>query len=389
MNHQTRWPSCCSQRLVDVHDLLRRTRSRNAKRDAVAELLGEADAGRGPAAWRRTSRGACGSVASASAGEGWREPPPTGRRAGADPDRGRRGLRGDRRGGGHRLADRARRRRWSGCCHAPPSRSRAYLRALALGEVRQGALDSVLLDAVAAAAGCRRPRCGGRRCSPPTRERSPSRRSPAAGPRWRRSGWSRAGRCGRCWPPAHRTWARRSRPSPVPGGCYVDRKLDGVRLQVHRVGDEVTIYTRSLDDITERLPGVVAAVRGLGAERVVLDGEVLLVADGRPRPFQETASAVGRTGALADDLRVSWFDLLHLDGADLVGPPARRAAGRARRAGAGRPGRQRVHRLAPADAEQAAEPRRSSTRRCRRATRASWSRTPRRRTPRAAGAAPG
>ena len=78
-----------------------------------------------------------------------------------------------------------------------------------------------------------------------------------------------------------------------PAGCYVDRKLDGVRLQVHRVGDEVTIYTRSLDDITERLPGVVAAVRGLGRGRVVLDGEVLLVADGRPRPFQETASAVG------------------------------------------------------------------------------------------------
>ena len=114
---------------------------------------------------------------------------------------------------------------------------------------------------------------------------------------------------------------RRSRPFTGPEGCYVDRKLDGVRLQVHRVGDEVTIYTRSLDDITERLPGVVAAVRGLGAERVVLDGEVLLVADGRPRPFQETASAVGRTGALAEDLRVSWFDLLHLDGADLVDRP--------------------------------------------------------------------
>lgn len=71
----------------------------------------------------------------------------------------------------------------------------------------------------------------------------------------------------------------------------VDAKLDGIRVQVHRDGDQVRVFTRSLDDITERVEGVVESVRSLPAERLVLDGEALLTGpDGRPRPFQETAS---------------------------------------------------------------------------------------------------
>ncbi len=104
------------------------------------------------------------------------------------------------------------------------------------------------------------------------------------------------------------------------GRAAVDWKLDGIRVQVHRDGDEVTVLTRSLDDVTARLPEVVAAARALPAERVVLDGEALAVdADGRPRPFQETASrAASRSGI---PLTAWFFDLLHVDGTDLLDAP--------------------------------------------------------------------
>ncbi|HEV7961877.1 MAG TPA: ATP-dependent DNA ligase [Actinoplanes sp.] len=80
----------------------------------------------------------------------------------------------------------------------------------------------------------------------------------------------------------------------------VDVKLDGIRIQVHRSGDEVAVFTRSLDDITSRLPGVVAAVRALPVREIVLDGEAMaLDARGRPRPFQETSSRAATRGARA------------------------------------------------------------------------------------------
>ncbi|MCA0295485.1 MAG: ATP-dependent DNA ligase [Actinobacteria bacterium] len=95
----------------------------------------------------------------------------------------------------------------------------------------------------------------------------------------------------------------------------VEAKLDGIRIQVHRDGEEVRAYSRSLDDITARLPQVVAAVAALPARRLVLDGEALaLRPDGRPLLFQDTASA----GA---ELRPFFFDLLHLDDLDLVDEP--------------------------------------------------------------------
>ena len=107
----------------------------------------------------------------------------------------------------------------------------------------------------------------------------------------------------------------------------VDHKLDGVRVQVHRDGDAVRIFTRSLDDITARLPGVVEAVRALPQTRLVLDGEVLaLGADGRPEVFQVVASRamseVDPAGPAPDNpLRVFFFDLLHTDGRDLLDTP--------------------------------------------------------------------
>ncbi|GAB2816189.1 ATP-dependent DNA ligase [Streptomyces daliensis] len=112
------------------------------------------------------------------------------------------------------------------------------------------------------------------------------------------------------------------------GPCAVEEKLDGIRVQVHKDGGRVRIYTRTLDEITDRLPEVVAATEHLEAERAVLDGEVIaLDEEGRPRPFQEVSSRVGSrldvTAAQAS-LPVSpvFFDLLFLDGADLLDLPA-------------------------------------------------------------------
>ena len=104
------------------------------------------------------------------------------------------------------------------------------------------------------------------------------------------------------------------------GEVAIDTKLDGIRIQVHRWDDEVLIATRTLEDITARLPEVVEAARALPATSFVLDGEALALDEtGRPRPFQETAS---RT-AMAAGVHVTpyFFDLLYLDGADLLDRP--------------------------------------------------------------------
>jgi len=106
----------------------------------------------------------------------------------------------------------------------------------------------------------------------------------------------------------------------------VDWKLDGVRVQAHRHGSEVRVLSRSLDDLTARMPEIVAAVAALPVSSVVLDGEALVVtAEGRPVPFQETASRALSAGGLG--LTPWWFDVLHLDGRDLLDEPlSQRAA---------------------------------------------------------------
>ena len=101
----------------------------------------------------------------------------------------------------------------------------------------------------------------------------------------------------------------------------VDTKLDGIRIQVHRRGDEIVIATRSLDDITARLPEVVDVVRSLPGGDLVLDGEALALDDeGRPRPFQETASrtAQASSGSAGAVVTPYFFDVLHADGRDLL-----------------------------------------------------------------------
>jgi DNA ligase-1 len=108
------------------------------------------------------------------------------------------------------------------------------------------------------------------------------------------------------------------------GPSVVEYKLDGARIQVHKDGDEVHVYTRTLREITGSVPELVELVRGLPARQAVLDGETLaLTDDGRPRPFQETMSRFGATSERELLLRPYFFDCMHLDGVDLIDAPLR------------------------------------------------------------------
>ena len=108
------------------------------------------------------------------------------------------------------------------------------------------------------------------------------------------------------------------------GPASVEWKLDGARIQAHRAGGDVRLFTRNLNDVTHRLGGVVEVVRSLPGGDLVLDGEVLGVTDdGAPRRFQDTMGDFGAEtpgGGRGDGLRAFFFDVLHA-GAPLVGEP--------------------------------------------------------------------
>ena len=114
------------------------------------------------------------------------------------------------------------------------------------------------------------------------------------------------------------------------GRCSVEWKLDGVRIQAHRRGDEVRIWTRNLNEVTARLGEVVEVVRDLPVHTAALDGEVLgLAEDLSPAAFQDTMGRVGTRStsgaapAAAAPVRVApvFFDVLHVDGRDLLDEP--------------------------------------------------------------------
>jgi DNA ligase 1 len=102
----------------------------------------------------------------------------------------------------------------------------------------------------------------------------------------------------------------------------VEYKLDGARIQVHRDGSSVRVWTRTLREITAAVPELVSRVLELPCTAAVLDGETLaLDDDGRPRKFQDTMSRFGSDGSEEVLLSPFFFDLLHLDGADLIDEP--------------------------------------------------------------------
>ncbi|HSK26155.1 MAG TPA: ATP-dependent DNA ligase [Jiangellales bacterium] len=196
------------------------------------------------------------------------------------------------------------------------------LTGLVSGELRQGALDGVVTEAVAAASGVPAPDV--RRAVTVAGALAPvAEQVLAHGPAGLAAFRLAVGT------PVKPMLAQ-SAPSVADalgrtGPAGVEWKLDGIRVQAHRSGGEVRVFTRTLDDVTDRVPELVEAVASLPVSTAVLDGEaVALRPDGRPRPFQETGARIGRrldVGAAraAVPLSAFFFDALHVDGDDLVG----------------------------------------------------------------------
>ncbi|WP_129338160.1 ATP-dependent DNA ligase [Cellulomonas endophytica] len=203
------------------------------------------------------------------------------------------------------------------------------LRGLVTGELRQGALDALLLDAVAEAAGVapaavrRAAMLAG--ATEPVAAAALAAADPAAATTALDAFGLTVGRPVRPMLAASAPDVATAVAGLPDRPLVVDAKLDGIRVQVHKDGDAVSVFTRSLDDITGRVPELVARVRALPARTLVLDGEALALGpDGRPRPFQETASrGATRDAELAGAVTLTpfWFDVLHADGVDLLDEP--------------------------------------------------------------------
>jgi DNA ligase 1 len=199
----------------------------------------------------------------------------------------------------------------------------AFLRGLLSGGLRQGALAGVMVDAIARAA--RVPVAQVRRAAMLTGDLAGTAvLALTAGSAGLASVHLQVGRA--VGPMLAQTAASTDDALARLGAPVLwQQKLDGIRIQAHKSGDHVALFTRTLDDVTARMPEVAAAVAALPARELVLDGEVIAIrVDGRPAPFQQTASRTGtRTGAARSPATLTFFpfDLLYLDGTDLLATP--------------------------------------------------------------------
>jgi DNA ligase 1 len=169
-----------------------------------------------------------------------------------------------------------------------------FLRRLLTGELRQGALAGVMADAVAAAAQI--PAAAVRRAAMLGGDLPAAAAAGLTGGTVALDAFTlRVGRP--VGPMLAQTAAGVAEALETLGGEGVfEAKLDGARVQIHRAGDQVTVYTRSLDDVTARLPEVVEATLALPVSELIADGEAIaLRPDGRPQPFQVTGSRFGRS----------------------------------------------------------------------------------------------
>jgi DNA ligase-1 len=194
-----------------------------------------------------------------------------------------------------------------------------FLRALVLRELRQGALEGIMVDAIAVASDV--PAATVRRAV-----------MLGGGPRAVAAAALENGVAGlgefrlRLFEPVQPMLAQSAESVAAAlaalGVARVEQKLDGARVQVHRAGDEVRVYTRNLRDVTNGLPELAAIVRRLDLESVILDGEALAFdVAGRPLTFQDSIGRFAQEDAGA--LSAVFFDILHLDGTDLIDLPAR------------------------------------------------------------------
>lgn len=196
-----------------------------------------------------------------------------------------------------------------------------FLTGLLLGEIRQGALEGVMMEALAKASGVDSERI--RRAVMMAGDIARVARSALE------SGTAALGQYDvQLFRPVQPMLAQTAEDVEAAlddlGEAAFEFKFDGQRVQVHRSGDDVRIFSRSLHDLTAAVPEIVESVRQLPGRDLILDGEVLsLAADGRPRPFQVTARRFGRKLDLERvraelPLTPLWFDLLYLDGQSLM-----------------------------------------------------------------------
>jgi DNA ligase-1 len=201
---------------------------------------------------------------------------------------------------------------------------RRFLSGLLLGELRQGAMQGVMLEAVARAAKVPAPEV--RRAAMVAGDLGPV-AAAAIGKGRRGLARFRLSVLRPVQPMLAQTAVdlvdALARISPA----AIEWKLDGARIQVHRLRDEVRVFTRNLADVTARVPEIVEHVRSLPAESIVLDGEAIaLRSDGRPHPFQVTMSRFGSRLEVDQHRRTVplspfFFDCLHLEGRDLIDLP--------------------------------------------------------------------
>ena len=204
----------------------------------------------------------------------------------------------------------------------PPEQT--FLARLAVGELRQGALDGLVVEAIAKA--CSKPAPDVRRAYMLAGDLGEVAAAALEG------GAAEIGRFGlTLFRPVLPMLAQTADDAAgalaqLAGPAALEHKLDGFRVQLHKEGDVVRAYSRALNDVTAYVPEAVAAVAALPARRLILDGEaIVLLPSGRPLPFQDTMKRFGKNGvALAGQLPLTLtaFDTLLVDDQTLLAEPA-------------------------------------------------------------------
>ena len=191
-----------------------------------------------------------------------------------------------------------------------------FLRDLIVRNLRQGALEGVMADAVAVALGVAPERV--RRAAMLEGDLiGVASRALAEGPD--ALGASTLGLFTPVQPMLAKTAASAGEAVTTLGTAFVEWKLDGARIQVHRDGARAAVFTRNLRDLTSSLPEVVASVLDYPGTSFILDGEALLFGPTGPEQFQDSMSRFGgEASAQAPPLHAFFFDCLHLDGVDLI-----------------------------------------------------------------------
>jgi DNA ligase 1 len=202
-----------------------------------------------------------------------------------------------------------------------------FLFRLVVGELRQGAVEGVMLEAIAKAAGVPAERV--RRARMMTGDLPGVAKTALSGDSAQLAGFDT-----QLFRPVHPMLAGSADGAELAieelGEAALEYKLDGARIQVHKAGDQVSVYSRRLNEVTPAVPELVEAVRALPARELILDGEVIaLRSDGAPHPFQATMSRFGsrlEIDRLRRELPLTpfFFDVLYLDGSALIDEPARR-----------------------------------------------------------------